>query len=417
MSSASNSSDLNKLSFAKVPIVKLFRDKSWVITTVLVGAILEYYSYMLLASMISKSEFISFFFGSYNSSNNILKGTLFFFIAALSRPVGALIFGFIGDKYGRRQALFTSLVTMALSCFIIALLPGYESIGTYAIIVLFISRVAQIMSASGETNGAPIFLIEHFGLKRSCLASGLAYFGTMLGSTLASFAASFSAWRSAFLIGGLAGFVGLLIRVKVLESEEFKNSKAQAQINEKECQVVQKGSYLIVGLISAACSSGFYFLYIGLPALSIQFNQLTTYGTALYAAILLATGFIADYLSLFTLMRAGALAYASFALLLLANLYASFSILLYFGLVIALGVFAAPSHAFMYRFFPPKCRYRAVSISYSIATATIGAGTPYIVKTLTSHFHSSLAAAAWICPIMICAYFTLKKAEKLYKSC
>ena len=155
-------------------------------------------------------------------------------------------------------------------------------------------------------------MIEHFGITRSCLASGLAYFGTMVGSALASFASSnFYQLEICFLIGGLAGFVGLLIRINVLESDEFiqANQKLINKIQTKQhplkiLKFHNISAYIIVGLISAACSGGFYFIYIGIPAICKQLGthlalaELTTTGTLFYAITLLIVGFIADYTSL-----------------------------------------------------------------------------------------------------------------------
>lgn len=411
------------------PLTTLLKQKAWPILTVVSGATLEYYAYMLLAVMLGDPTFLDQFFSSDSAELKILKGYAFFTICALCRPLGALIFGWIGDKYGRKTALFGSLTLMGGSCFLIAGLPTYETAGVYAVAFLFFARVAQIISASGETNGAPIFLIEHFGITRAGLGSGLAYFGTMTGSALATLAAAYfsgGSWRYAFLIGGMAGVIAIFVRFKLKESKEFTQASKH---EEPEAKLEQKfTSYLVVLVISACCSGVFYFSSLFLakcwqqlaPSCEIgHINNLRAGLVWFYAITTLLGGFLSDYFKIFRIMRIGGI---MLLITIPAFLYSItldpnvtyLNISLYGGIMLALGIFAGPSHSFMYRFFPPKSRYKSVSLCYSIATATIGAGTPAVSYYLFTSTQSALGATIWIIPIILSAYASLRTAEKIW---
>lgn len=422
----------------RLPLGMLFKKKAWPILTVVSGATLEYYAYMLFAVMVSNSAFLDQFFVADNGALKVLKGYLFFTICALCRPLGALVFGWIGDKYGRRQALFGALILMSFSCFLIAGLPTYQTAGIYAIVFLFIARVSQIISASGETNGAPIFLIEHFGPARAGLASGLAYFGTMTGSSLATVAGAYfigDTWRYAFLIGGMAGIIAIFVRLKLRESKEF--TQAAHTPAQEDLSVQKFSSYLVVLIISACASGAFYYSAMFLARcwqdLSIQSALTSTSNSTnihsidalraglvwFYAFTTFFGGMISDYFSIFKVMRIGGIGLLISIPLFLLSIAAdpSFSILnagLYAIIMLALGIFAGPSHSFMYRFFPPRSRYRAVSLCYSIATATVGSGTMPAAYFLFTKYSSPLASAFWIVPIILAAFWALNKAKKMH---
>lgn len=408
----------------------LLKEKAFPIVTVVMGACIEYYDYMLFAFMLNVPSFLGEFFPDSSNSASMLKGYTFFAVCALSRPFGAFVFGWIGDRVGRKQALFWALMLMAGSAFLMAGLPSYKTIGIWSMILLFVARTAQIISASGETNGAPIFLIEHFGITRAGLASGLAYFGTMGGSTLATLAAGFLAatgvsWRYAFAIGGTVGLFAIFIRLRLKEAKEFTQAKEDTTTE----KVVQNfSSYIIVILISACASGTFYYSMMYLcghwknmvcwdQTLINSVASWNFYMLLLYSIVLLAVGFISDYISLFKIMFTGTL----MLLVAIPTCLYSMSIApmsywtyaLYAMISISLAVFAGPSHSFMYRFFPPKARYRSVSLCYSIATATVGAFTPTASHYLSTNY-GPMYSVLWILPIIFSATISVRAAGKIW---
>ena len=82
-------------------------------------------------------------------------------VGFLAIPIGGILFGYYGDKYGRKNALSTSIILMSLSCFMIGILSAYQEIGIYATILLTLARLLQGMCVGGEYSGAVIFSLEH----------------------------------------------------------------------------------------------------------------------------------------------------------------------------------------------------------------------------------------------------------------
>src|SRR5262249_44991877 len=133
--------------------------------------------------------------------------------AYLMRPVGGVVIGHIGDRFGRRAALTFSVAAMAIPTFLIGLLPGYATLGLLAPIALTFLRMVQRLSVGGEYASSMVFLVEHAPDGRrglmGALASSGAGGGTLLGSAVgAGFAASMSdatleawGWRIPFLLG------------------------------------------------------------------------------------------------------------------------------------------------------------------------------------------------------------------------
>ena len=168
-----------------------------------------------------------------------LIGTFAVFgIGLVARPLGAILFGRLGDLKGRKLALLIAMPMMGISTLIIGLLPTSATIGIAAPILLVASRLAQGFSAGGEVGNAIAFLIEWSPQNRRALYSSLqqasSTAGTLIGALLAAFLSSYldpaslhgSGWRIPFLIGGLviAPF-GLYMRSKVQESPYFADAQ------------------------------------------------------------------------------------------------------------------------------------------------------------------------------------------------
>jgi len=117
---------------------------------------LEYSYYGYLTTTISR-----LFFPNYDTRTGLLASLAIFAAGFIMRPIGGLFFGYIGDRKGRKSALFLSLFLMGTATFLMGMIPTYNTIGIVAPILLLICRLTQGLAVSGEFNGAAIFLIEH----------------------------------------------------------------------------------------------------------------------------------------------------------------------------------------------------------------------------------------------------------------
>ena len=124
------------------------------------------------------------FFPSADPLAALINSYAVFAIGFLARPLGGLIFGQIGDRLGRRQALVLSVALMAVPTFLMGLLPTYQSVGIWAPILLIILRLVQGISAGGEFSGSIIFLVEQAPDHRRGLYGSIANFGAMIGGLL-----------------------------------------------------------------------------------------------------------------------------------------------------------------------------------------------------------------------------------------
>lgn len=191
------------------------------------GNVIEFYDFTLFGFF--TPLIARLFFPSFDPRTALLLTLAIFSVSFLMRPIGGILFGHIGDRYGRKFALSLSILLMAIPTAAIGLLPAYEEIGIWASLMLLVCRLLQGISAGGEYNGAFILLIEHGRKENAGFIGSLVVSSCALGALLAVFSGSLAlhssmptwAWRVPFLLGGVVGLVGIYIRTRMEESPEF----------------------------------------------------------------------------------------------------------------------------------------------------------------------------------------------------
>ena len=196
-----------------------------------VGNVLEWYDFALfgvLAPVIA-----SHFFPSADPLAGLISSYTVFAIGFLARPLGGAIFGQIGDRFGRRQALVLSVVLMAVPTSLMGLLPTYQQVGILAPILLVLLRIVQGISTGGEFAGSIIFLVEQAPERRGGLYGSIANFGSMIGGLLGAGCGRLLSeiltpdamqdwgWRVLFFSGILVGLFGLWARAGVPDTPIF----------------------------------------------------------------------------------------------------------------------------------------------------------------------------------------------------
>ncbi|MBS0624952.1 MAG: MFS transporter [Verrucomicrobia bacterium] len=143
----------------------------------------------------------------------------------LSKPLGAFLFGWFGDRFGRRRALSISLFGMAISTGMIGFLPTYDQAGVWAPILLAVTRGCQSLFAVGETTGGALFVLEKVSEGRRTIASSLFDASGILGILLGSYLVSHwnIDWRLLFWVGASAGLVGAVLRLDKDSEPEIKS--------------------------------------------------------------------------------------------------------------------------------------------------------------------------------------------------
>jgi len=156
----------------------------------------------------------------------------FFAVGFVFRSVGSLIFGYIGDVYGRKKALVTSVSMMGIASFIMFILPPYSVIGIVSCYIIILVRIIQGISVGGEFTGAIIFAVEHNKTNNVGFVTGIVSAGGACGIILANLVSNLLqhpslpdySWRFAFLVGFALAFVGYFIRKKLSDTPLFTNN-------------------------------------------------------------------------------------------------------------------------------------------------------------------------------------------------
>lgn len=210
------------------PQTKLTLNQKEAIGLMTIGTFLEYFDFMLYIHMAVLLN--ELFFAPSQSFTTSLEIVFAFCSTYLLRPVGALIFGWLGDHIGRKQTVIITTFMMAGSCFTMAILPTYAQIGITATWLVIICRSLQGLSSVGEFTGASLYLteimkppIQYPMVSIIGIASGL---GSAVALGVASFSISYGFnWRYAFWFGGVIAIIGALARSRLRETPEFVNAK------------------------------------------------------------------------------------------------------------------------------------------------------------------------------------------------
>lgn len=205
-----------------------------------VGTAFEWYDFFVFGTLAS---IISARFTSGSPSAGFLFTLGAFAAGFIVRPFGALFFGHIGDRFGRKRAFVQTILLMGISTMALGLLPGVETIGVAAPILLVAIRVLQGFAVGGEYGGAAVYVAEHVAANRRGEMTGwmqttasvglILALGIVLVTRLALGEAAFQAWgwRIPFLVSALLLVVSLWIRMRLAESPLFQQMKAEKRLS------------------------------------------------------------------------------------------------------------------------------------------------------------------------------------------
>lgn len=214
------------------------------------GSTIEYFDFAAFATA-SALVFNHMFFGGLGERGALVASFATFGVACVARPLGAVVFGALGDRRGRSQTLVYTLILMAVATTLIGLLPTAENAGIFAPIILVVLRLAQGLSAGGEQAGANALTAEHAPKDKRALYTGWTMVGVGFGTTLGS--AVFIpitaqgqdflldiGWRIPFLLAAPLGLVTLYIRRQVKETAAFKAAVCETRAEVADEEPVEK---------------------------------------------------------------------------------------------------------------------------------------------------------------------------------
>jgi MHS family proline/betaine transporter-like MFS transporter len=391
-----------------------------VIIAGMLGNGLEWYDFALYAYMTTTIS--KLFFPAGDDAVHLLATLGIFAVGFVARPFGAVLFGWIGDRYGRRVALVTSIFMMAVPTGCIGLLPTYAQIGLAAPVLLTLIRVLQGLSLGGCFSGSITFLVEHAPQNRRGLIGSTSIvslvIGFLLGSVIASLVkaplsdAQFESWgwRIPFIIGIAIGFIGFYIRHHCEESPTYEKARREGTLS--ATPVKDTLTYELKHMAQAVA----IYLTVTMPfyLLSAYFITFTerTLGRSKEEALLLNTMnmlilLVVSPLSAWLSDRFGrrlVLSLAAWAFLLAS--YPIFSLLLRPELAsivaaqalfaVIVGFYIGPVPALLVEIFPTRLRYTGMALSYNISAALFGGTSPMACQWLLNVTGSSYAIAGYV---------------------
>ena len=204
------------------------REQKWSVVILSFGTFLEYFDLMLYVHM---SVLLNdMFFPQIDPTTKQLLTATTFCLTFLIRPIGGIIIGKIGDKFGRKSTITITTFVMATACLIMAFTPEYKDIGITATVMVIVARILQGFSSLGEVMGVELYLAETLKIPYRCMASSMIGIAAELGSLFAlattSIALSMgSNWRYAFVFGAFIAVIGVFARLRLRETPEFVDYK------------------------------------------------------------------------------------------------------------------------------------------------------------------------------------------------
>lgn len=384
------------------------------------GTFVEYYDFSVYGYLAATLALV--FFPSDDPATGLLNTFLVFGSAFLVRPIGAVAFGWLGDKVGRRTSLIASITLMGGAATLIGLLPGYAQIGVWAPILLVALRMLQGFSAGGEIGGAASYIREWAPPKRRTLyisfIPSIAQFGKALAAAIAGLAAAYLTdpqmadwgWRIPFLLALPLGIIGLYMRLSIEDSPEFESKKDEvvAQKGQPFAELIRlyPRSLIKVIMISLVQNIG---TYIGTVFVAAYFSSILGYSkgqasTIVMCAVTLAAflipvaGHLGSILGSKTILRLAYIGYAVLSLpafILMQQGQVSLAML---GLAISMIPYAlclAGTYSIMPEFFPTHIRHTGVAFGHSVG-AVIGGGTGPVLATWLISATGNQSAPAFI---------------------
>ncbi|MET8573598.1 MFS transporter [Streptomyces sp. NPDC005012] len=361
-----------------------------------VGTALEWYDYYLFGTA-AAIVFNRLYFTSLNPTAATLAAFATFGVGFAARPIGAVVFGWLGDRIGRRPALLITVVMIGVATGLIGLLPGYATIGIAAPLLLVLLRLLQGIAVGGEWGGAVTLAVEHAPPAKRARYAALPQIGSPVGTLLSSGAFTLVllmpedtfdswGWRLPFLAAFPMLLIAVYIRRRVEESPLFEELLKQDERTKVPAVAVFRTAWrrLLIAIVSALLGvGGFYILTtfvisygadtLGLSR-SLMVNA-TLVAAVVEIAVILVVGRYADRLGPGRVTFWGGLASAliAFPVFWMIDTENAALVVLAVTLGIAcLSVAYAVSGALLTELFPANLRYSGVALAYNLAGALTG---------------------------------------------
>jgi MHS family proline/betaine transporter-like MFS transporter len=388
----------------------------------LIGNVLEWYDFSVYGYFAVSIG--HHFFPSEDPTTSLLAAFGVFAAGFLMRPVGAVLFGHIGDNWSRERALSLSVLAMAVPTFLIGVIPDYQQIGVTASVLLVLLRLAQGISVGGEYTTSIVFVVEKSIPHRRgfmgtwCLFGTCA--GTLLGSAIATLLTSVLprdvmrawGWRLPFIFGLAIGIVGLYIRRNLERDAESVEPQHPGAIEGRRESFVgalktQRLAILKVIGLKATSAVGFYTLFVYMTVYFTKIVQIpksdalaiNTIALAAMLVMIPAAGALSDWIGRKPLLLAGSAGMLLFSLPLFQLLRSpKFGVILTGQLcfTIILCLFFGAEPAATAEAFPGRVRCSSAAISHNVCFAVLGGTAPMVATYLIARTQNDMSPSIYL---------------------
>lgn len=384
------------------------------------GGAFEMYDFVIYIYL---TPFLStLFFPADNPFLGTLSTFAVFAVGYLIRPLGGILFGHFGDRYGRKKTFVASILLMSIPVLLIGLLPTHTTIGIAAPLLLVLFRLLQGIAVGGEIPGAMTFTCEYVDKNKRGLAGGSIYCGLNCGIAFAAFMLGILSlilnheqmlqfgWRIPFIFGGFLGLVAGYLRNRATESHLFLELQKENLLVKLPIKTLLQEHFtsLITGMCLTAMGSalivvGFTYvkeyLTVNIPGNASFITWLVALGTLFSALLQIFFGKASDIVGRFRLLTLSTI----FLLLLIGPIFYLFHInlpwidilaMLILSIVAAMVIGTYPT--FLIELFPTQVRYSGYGLCYNIAFATFGGLGPLVVTYLIHETGNLMMPAYYI---------------------
>jgi metabolite-proton symporter len=395
-----------------------------------IGTTIEWYDFFLYGTM-AALVFPKLFFPNADPFVAQILSFTTFLVGFIARPVGAIIFGHLGDRIGRKSTLVATLLLMGISTLIIGFMPGYAQIGAAAAIVVSVLRFLQGLGVGGEWGGSVLLAVEHGHAGRRGFLGSWPQAGVPSGLLLSTIVVAVmsnisgdqfavSGWRVPFYLSVILVIIGLVIRLRIFETPLFRALQGENRLAKAPVvDVLQKNwKYVLLAAGTRINENACFYLFAtfiasyGTTVLGYS-RDFVLLAVSIAAAVELVTlptfGYVSDLLGRKRVYMIGTVFLFVFAFpyyLLLGSKDPTLT-------VIAVILSLAGGHAMLYsvqsalfsELFGTRLRYSGSSLGYQLAAPIAGGLSPIIATALLAQFNkASWPVALYIMAICILSF-------------